>query len=436
MGILDSFFRKDVQAKAQQIVQQQYNVDINQLLLASALPSINADGYDYIRLQKEIGAVYEATDIIMKKIINCPIVIYKVIDKAKLEKSKQLEKSNPIVSERLKMQSIKEVDSPEIKRLLANPNPYMNQTQFIWTVGLTYLLQGNAYIYANKVGGKPKELFPISNMNILVDPENQFDPVLGYRMMYGTKVMESFGKDMVYHMKTANPANIDLTWDYLYGVSPLRPYLETMRTIKEANLQNSKQARNGGILGLLSPKHKEDAFSVDQKKDLTDRIKQALGSSDKNARIMASAIALEWQQIGLTSADLGLVDLGKEKNKEIYRAFHVPEQYLSSERSSYNNVSTAVKQLIYDAVAPNADSLSEMLTNFVGKFYDDVIVKLDYNQLPEMAVNMGELVKYLEPAVNAGIINRDEAREALGYGATGLEHMTSYGDVNGQDLSE
>lgn len=441
MGIFDNLFRQ----KQQPNLNNWYSnadllANLNNQILASAMPTINEDSYDYIGAQRKIAPVYDATDLIMQKVIASPIVTYRVKDREKLERSKQLEKSDPTAAFVLKKEAIEEVKDLSLNKLLQAPNPYQTQKQFIWSLGLMYLLQGNAYVYGNKTEtGKALELFPIANMKILVNTNDQFDPIRGYQMMYGQDVLSTFRKDQIYHLKTGTPANLDWDWRYIYGISPLRPHLENMRTIDEAEKQASKQVRNGGVFGILSPKAKEDEFSAPQRQQLHDKMKQARSSNDELARVFPSSISLDWKQIGLTSADLQLAQLTMDKCKAIYRTYHIPEQYLSSERSSYNNVSTAVKQLIYDAVAPLCHTLSEMLTKFVGKEYGDIIIELDYTQLPEMAINMAEMTKYLEVLVSSGIITPNEARVALRYGEVDDPVMNQFrvqGNANSQDIQE
>lgn len=433
MGIIDKIFGRggtgDVDMAGWLRDAEMLNA-LNNQILASGLPTINPDGYDYIGAQKRIAPVYDATDIIIQKVIASPIVTYRVKDKAKLERSKRIEKTNPMGAYVLKQSSLEEVTDLGLNTLLASPNPYMTQKQFVWSLGLMYLLQGNAYVYGSKSdSGKVLEMYPISNMQIVVNSADQFNPILGYRMMYGNNISVPFRKEQIYHIKGGNPAYIDSTFDYLYGVSPLRPHLETMRTIEEANKQASKQVKNGGVFGLLSPKVKDDEFSAPQKEQLMEKMRMARNSNDELARVFPSSIAMDWKQIGLSSADLQLLDLMSEKCKAIFRTYHVPEQFASSDSSSYNNLSTAVRQLVYDAVAPLCGVISEMLTNFVGVGYGDIIVELDYTQLPEMMADMADMTGSLVELVNAGIISRDEAREALRYGSTGLDSMTSFGEL-------
>ena len=92
---------------------------------------------------------------------------------------------------------------------------------------------------------------------------------------------------------------------------------------------------------------------------------------------------------------------------------------------TYNNAETFIKQLVFNAIAPITEAIGRGLTEFVGKQYGVEIV-LDYMQLPDLSGVMESLSKHLVPLVKAGVISHDEARQALGYGETGAEHMKEF----------
>lgn len=430
MSLVESLFKnqinKAVNSQIAGLMGGQFANQLDSLVsfMNKGLPTINPDGYDYNTTFRTIGAVYEVTDLISKKVIGSPFVFYKVKNKAKLQESKRLALIDPVQSYILKLQAVEEVDNASLLNVLNNPNKYQTGMQFIWTTALTYLLHGNSYLHGTMSGKKAVELFCFPNMIIDADNQDLLNPIRGY--ILNNTEQKPFGKEEIYHLKTGNPAPIDMTLNYLYGVSPLRAYLEPLRTIKEAQTQSSKQAKNGGVFGLLSPRDKENRLDTDQKKQLRDKMAEARRSDDEMARVFPSTISLLWQSIGLPIADLQLIELVNANNLDIYRAYHVPPQFYDASSGTFSNQATAVKQFIYDCVAPVCDVIGEALTKFVGKGYGDVIIELDYTQLQEMAVNMKEVSDYIIPLVEKGIITPDEARAALKYGETGHDFMKEY----------
>lgn len=393
--------------------------------LNNALPTINPDAGDYYQIFKTIGAVYEVTDIITKKVLNCPFVFYKIKDKSKLQRSKLLQKTDPVGAYILKMQAIEEVDVPDLYKLLSvgMANPYQTGTQFLWATILSYLLHGNTYIYPITGGGKAKELYCFPNMTIWADINNLLAPIVGYRLM--TAKQEPFKKEEIYHIKTGTPAPVDMRMEYLYGVSPVRAYLEPIRSIKEGKTQASKQAKNGGVFGVLSPSNKEDKLSKDQKDQLKEKMVEARKSNEELARVFPSSIGLSWQNIGLPIGDLKLLELVSASEQDIYRAYHWPLQFHDQSSSTFNNQAQASKQGIYDAVAPVCDVISETFTIMLGPGYGFDAMELDYTQLPEMAINQKDVADYLN-TLPKGVLTPNEMRAALKYGEKTDAYMNEH----------
>lgn len=438
MGFTDLFFGNAISKRvSEQLAVKQSTAFSNALQminvnLNSALPTINPDAGDYYQIFKTIGAVYEVTDIITKKVLNCPIVKYKIKDKAKLQRSKQLFKSDPVQSYILKMQAVEEVDVPDLDKMLSTgmANPYQTGTQFLWCTVLSFLLQGNTYVHPNKVAsGKVKELYCFPNMTIAADINDLLDPIRGYILQTvlssTASDLKRYEKDEIMHIKTGTPAPIDRRLEYLYGVAVLRAYLEPLRTIKEGKTQSTKQLKNGGVFGVLSPKNKEDEFSKDQKTQLKEKMVDARRSDDELSRVFPSSIALAWEQIGLPLGDLQVLEVVGASEEDVYRAYHWPLQFHNQKASTSNNQATAVKQGIYDGVAPICDVMGEAFTIMLAPGYGFDYLEFDYTQLPEMAVNMKDVAAYLA-ALPAGVLTPNEMRVVLKYGESSEAYMNEH----------
>lgn len=430
MGLFDNYINKRVATVlANRQINQFEGFNANNLLafINSGLPTINADSYDYYDAYKSIGAVYEVVTLLANKIQNCPILFYRVKDRRKAEKAEQLIKSgNYAQGYVLKQQAIEEIDAPkDLRDLLNKPNPYQDGKQFINTLAQCFLLRGNAFMYGNKVGTKPKELFLFPEMEIITKTGEYYDPILGYRttLLIG---LQDFDKDDIYHFKTSNPVNVDNTYQYLYGVSPLRAYLEPLRSLKEGDRLSSTTLKTGGVYGAVSPKNKEDQFSKEQREDFKRSLIQAKGSNEELARLFAASIALDYTQFGLNPADLQLLETLKLKQEQIYKAYHVPVGLVSTDGNTLNNRKEFNKEVVFNGVVPFSDPISEGLTQFVGKPYGNIEIKLDYTQLPELSGVLEEVSAYLRPLVESGIISPNEARYAIGYGEIDTDDMKAF----------
>lgn len=405
---------------------QSLNITLN-----NALPTINPDAVDYYQTFKTIGAVYEVTDIITKKVLKCPFVFYKITNQAKYQQSKLLFKSDPVQATILKAMSTKEVDIPDLHKKLTNgmANPYQTGSQMIWSTCLSYLISGNAYVHHIDSGNKPIEFYCFPNMTIAIDELDLLDPIVGYilqsPMLTAQSTISRFEKTEIQHIKTGTPAPVDRRMEYLYGVSPIRSAFESLRSIYEGKRQASKQARNGGALAVVSPKNKEDQFNKDQKDQFKERLVNAHESNDPMARIMPSSIPLEVLQIGLPISDLQLLELVGASEEDVYRAYHWPLQYHDQSGATFSNQASAIVQGIYDGVAPVCDTIGEAITLMCGKGYGFDVCELDYTQLPEMAVNNKDIADYLK-SLPQGVLTPNEMRAVLKYGEKTDAYMNEH----------
>lgn len=433
MGLFDFLFDNAISKRVNEQLASKQSIAFTNALqrinmgLNEALPTINPDAIDYYNTFKTIGAAYEVTDLIVKKFLNCPLVGYKVKNKAKLQRAKELQKTDPIQGYILKMQAIEEVDITELKTLLTNgkANPYQTGTQLMWTTALSVLFQGNTYMHPIRVGAnaKAKEIYCFPNMTIAADVENLLDPVRGYILQNTSQ--KRFEKEEIQHIKTGTFAPVDRTMQYLYGVAPLRAYAESLRAIKEGKTQATKQAKNGGVYGFVAPKNKEDQLDKPQKDQLKEKMVEGRKSDDELSRIFPSSIALDWTQVGLPVADLQLLELVNVSEEDVYRAFHVPLSYHTQKSSTKNNVGTETLKLVYDAIAPLCDMIGEAFTIMLAKGYGVDVIEFDYTQLPEMAVNMKDVADYLN-TIPKGTLSPNEMRAILKFGEVNEQYMKEY----------
>jgi phage portal protein BeeE len=219
-------------------------------------------------------------------------------------------------------------------------------------------------------------------------------PVLGYRV-YSNRAYSAqeydFKGDTVSHLKYFNPFYTTYG-SQLYGQAPLRAYLETLQRSKDSRNELNKQAKNGGPMGVWSPKTSSGAPPIDNPKvkaDIKMQLGEAQSSSELAKRIIVASAEGAWQQIGLPSTDLQLVESLGLTTKDICKAFHLPIQSLdSSTGATDNNMGWAAKKVVYDAVMPLGGIIEDRLTRDLcvphQKSGSKLFLMFDYSALPEM----------------------------------------------------
>lgn len=430
MGFIDFAFGKQIQKRVTaisgQLTQRIATNLVNQNLyryIGDNMPLLNEDCYDYVDGgYKAVGAVYECVSAILNKVISCPRIVYEVKDETKYKQYKSLALStNPndiFKAKQLKSESLTEVKVDRINNLLNNPNPEQDGDSYFELLAGSYLLNGNAFIYGNDGDGRSKkwtEMWALPQMHIISG--GIMKPVKEYYLFWNTDAQTRFDASNVKHIKAFNP-KFDLHGSQLYGLSPLRAYLYDLDLLREADKRADKQLKNGTEFGIISPKNKEDQFDDDQRKAFKESLVRGYDSDDALSQWFPVSVPLEFERIGLSIADLDLINLKKASQEDIYRAYKRPLAFLNQDAATYNNLSTANKQFIREAVAPVCEKISHALTQFIcepykrtdGKVY---IIRLDYTQLPEMQSDMKELTEWLN---KAWWLTPNQRREALGYG--------------------
>lgn len=425
MGLIDTFFGKAITTRATNLAQSLITPALTNLYNANVFPWIGSgvplykwQDYDFIKKGYDtVGAVYECVDIIQKKVVACPRIVYRIKDEKEYKKFQTYSKSHHTLGKALiaKAKAMEEVSMPQIEKLLENPNDEQNGDDLFELLSGLFLLTGNSYVYGNGSNPSTKkwsEMYALpTDMQIISGGPMQ--PVKEYRVQCWSS--DPFPAAQVKHFKTFNP-NYDPQGRQLYGMSPLSAYLYALDILKNGDIQADKQLKNGGIFGLLSPESKEDQLSDEQKDDLQELLQDARASSRELARIVPTSIAMKWQQIGLKSSDIELLQTSGAKADDIYRAYHIPLQFRNQDSATYNNLPVANRKFIFDAVAPICRKLEVGLTEFICKPYNNskekYVIHLDFMALPELNDDMKAIIEWLGAMP---YLTPNEKREVIGY---------------------
>jgi HK97 family phage portal protein len=429
MGLIETLFGKAIDKRVNRqvanITQNTFNQNLNQLI-NNVQVTINSNGYDYTeRGFEQVGAVYECVDLIVKKFVACPWIVYRIKSQKDYKKYLQLSENADTLGPALlaKSKALEEVSMPKIEKLLENPNPNPeNEGDDMWELlAALFLLRGNAYLYGNagndtdRAAGRWSELWGVPSDMTITAGQNFMDPVVSYQM---TNYLQnkSFPANQIKHFKTLNP-RYDPSGQQRFGIPTLRAYLYSLDILRNADKEADKQVKNGGTIGLLNPENKEDNWGEEQMLQTGESLKSAYKSNDKLDRIVPVSIPLKWTQIGLAIADMKLLELSDAKADDIYRAFHIPLQFRNQDSATYNNLPVANRQLAYNAIAPICRKFSKGVTSFICKPYNTsqntYIVEKDFMGLPELNDDMKTVAEWLEKSWD---LTPNERREVKRWG--------------------
>jgi HK97 family phage portal protein len=319
--------------------------------------------------------------------------------------------------------------------------PNVNQTWTEWIALYKTFIKttGNVYIYClapedgvNK--GKPVQVYllPSHLMQIVVKDNVDFltseNPIKEYILTEGASYIE-FDAEKVIHIKYSNP-NYDENGAHLYGISPLRAALKNIQNSNTGLDLNIKTLKSGGAFGLIHAK--STPLTEDQAKSIKDRLLEMDSSPDRLSKIAGVSAEVGFTRLSLTSDELKPFDYLAFDRQQI--ADCLIWELVDSNRGDFGGtIEQLRKQRVTDNIQPDLKLLTQALNEqFLPRFkgYENAEIIFDIMELPEMQTDVKELTEWLNTALDRGVINRNEYRNAIHYLEVDEEDMTRFTVTN------
>jgi HK97 family phage portal protein len=302
------------------------------------------------------------------------------------------------------------VDHP-LATLLKRPNPMQSSGDYMRAKIGFLLLAGNGYEERVTIRGEVKELYQLRPDRMKIVPSNTGIPA-SYQYTVNQRTV-SFPVDDrtlesdVRHLRMWNPL------DDWYGMSPIEAGAHAIDQNNEAMswmqslLQNS--ARPSGALtvkdgGTLA----EENFNR-----LKAQIEEQYSGSSNAGRPMLLEGGLEWQQMGLSPTDMGILETKFSSSRDVALAFGVPPQLLGIPGdNTYANYAEARLAFWEDTALPLLDMiLTDWNAWLAGPL--KVEIRADVDSIPAIAEKR---LKMWEMANASTDLTINERRALKGYG--------------------
>lgn len=321
----------------------------------------------------------------------------------------------------------------EMMMPLERPNINQSWSEFFALYETFMDLVGNFYIYLRSPEegmnqGVPVEMYvlPAHLMQIVLKDETDLlgeENPIDYYVLTEGNINIKFKSSEVVHIKTPNP-NYDMAGSHLYGQSPLRAVLTNIQSSNSATKLNARTLANGGAFGFISTK---EPLNSDQAKGLKDRLVEMDNSKERISNIAGSSKEVVFTRISLTTDELKPFDYLEYDQKAICNVLHWDDKLLNNDSGAkYDNYKVALRRAITSGISPNLRLLEKAFNdNILPRFknYKSTCLMFDESQLPEMQEDMEKLTKWLNDALDRGVINRDEYRLAINYTELGTPEM-------------
>lgn len=295
--------------------------------------------------------------------------------------------------------------------LLRRPNPMQSYGDYVRAKVSYLMIAGNGYEERFIVGSEVKELYQLRPDRMSIMPSTNGVPA-AYIYKVGQNITRwevdprTLNSD-VRHLKLFNPLN---DW---YGMSPIEAGAYALDQNNEsmawmqALLQNS--ARPSGALTV-----KDGGTLADENFNrLKAQIEEQYSGSINAGRPMLLEGGLEWQQMGLSPTDMGIIESKFASARDVALAFGVPPQLLGIPGdNTYANYAEARLAFWEDTALPLLQMIVNDWNNWLGSLYG-VTIRPDVDGIPAIAEKRLRMWQMADASQDLTI---NERRAIKGYG--------------------
>ena len=332
--------------------------------------------------------VFAAIDYIAKSVAGVPWKITRVGGKQDVEADAQ---THPLLD------------------LLTHPNPRQGRTAFVRDLVGYLLLSGNCYLLrAGPTTGAPRELWLLRPDRTQIKAGTPTEPIAAYTYTVNGNRQE-FAPEFVRHIRTFNPLD-----DY-YGLPPAKPAARSIDQNNESRKWNVALLQNGARpSGALSA---DGSLSDEVRTRLREQFEeQRTGPRNAGKHLLLEG-GLKWLEMSLSPADMHWLEGQKLSAREIAIVFSVPPELLGdSENKTYSNWQEARQAFYTETILPLLDVIRDELNSWlVPLFGGGIYLTYDADEIEALQENRQQVWSSAAQAYNAGILTKNEAREAMGY---------------------
>lgn len=316
-----------------------------------------------------------------------------------------------------------QVEDHRLLNLIARPNPYEDQTQFMGSMAAFYLLGGNDYVEMVWPDTGPNKGVPLEIYNLRPDRTGIIagtppgPKVAGYQYEHAWRKVR-FEAETVAHMKSFHPL------DDFYGLSPLQVAALTVLSDNEAIKWNRNLIKKGA--------RPSGAFSTEQAlpSDVHDRnkaeLKETMGGAENAGEILLLSGGLEWKTFMMTPLELDFLEGLKNNTVRICRIYTTPPEMVGDpDHRTYNSMPEARAAFYQEGALPVGYAMRDLFNaHIVPRFGDGLRLDIDLDMIEAI---QEDRVKSWERVGKAGWLSINEQRRATGY--------DDYGSTEGTDGS-
>lgn len=231
------------------------------------------------------------------------------------------------------------------------------------------------------------------------------------------------GKGPILHVKEFHPLN---DW---YGLSRVEPAAYGIDRHNAASAHNKALLDNGarpsGAL-IFEPIKKSDGTDEGAPQSVIDAARKSLKTDHSGPQRAGEPMVfggnVKWEEMGISPRDMDFAAGKEDAARDICTSFGVPHILIVPGASTYNNVREAKLELWEDTILPLLDKTCDALNAWlVPQFDEGYTLGIDLDAISALEPRRESKRKSVVELLDKGVIDADEARDALQYAARSAE---------------
>lgn len=302
-----------------------------------------------------------------------------------------------------------EVTNGPLVELLQKVNPFWTNARLLEMIEMSLGIWGEAYVFVNKAGRTPKELWWARADLVTVKRSNSdYISHFEYHVPNSGQVIR-YERDETLWFHYPNPG------DEFEGLSPLQAAMLAADTSYAAMVSNRLMFKNGmQVAGVIGPPDGK-SFTPEQASDLEEGVSRRFKGADKAHRWMVMRYDIKFQPSTVTPKDaefLGTLQWGKE---EIANAYGVPLDMIGGQRT-YENISASEMAIWQRTMIPEARFIATELTEQLLPLFPGEADLLEFDTSDVAVLQEAERAKWAtdKEQIAAGAMTINEWREEKG----------------------
>jgi len=313
-------------------------------------------------------------------------------------------------------------DENEALDLIKNPNEFEDYREFIGQLSRNYLLNSDAFIYAEGGTSRPPlNMFVVNNQQISITTNNSDN------YPQNMQVTNGFGRGVYLRDKKNGKAKFyDGGLKELYQIhgyssrtdnsladSPLEAIATETRQQIQGRGHNLSIIQNGGRLSMSVIMKGDTPPSDDEMRDIRNKVNsQFAGASNAGKIAVFYSNDMDIKEHGTTPKDMDFKEIDKIANNAIFMRYGIPLPIVSADRQTFNNFDRAIEDFYDRCVLPHANILFSGLTKLLKSRYGDSFNRITYNP-EDITALKGRMLDELKVRKDLALETTNELREIL-----------------------